>query len=124
MNFVPLCTNIKKNTGLPMRSVASHGDFVNRKLGLSNAQLLTPSVRERCSIAVEAYDPIIKDDCLSISDCEPPQWWRPQSCIDAISSGVPVINLLTHPKYWKAEPWENFQLTTQRVIEELRYFHF
>ena len=60
-NFIENYNYIKQSTGLPMRSVASHGDFVNRKLGLRNTMIMSDDVRRSCGIDVEAYDSILKE---------------------------------------------------------------
>ena len=53
-NFV----NLEKRLGFKLKTVASHGDFANRKLGIANTLILDDKeLRERLSIECETYDP-------------------------------------------------------------------
>jgi len=42
--FTENLTNLRAITGLPMTIVASHGDFINRYLGMANHELLTENL--------------------------------------------------------------------------------
>lgn len=95
-----------------MRTVASHGDFVNRKLKLSNTEILMDlQLRQRCGIEVEAYDRILMENIdIYIADRPPPQCYYPMSPLDALGRH-PRIYLLTHPRQiesnWEANTREN-----------------
>src|SRR6185369_13900595 len=48
---------LRRQTGLPLRIAASHGDFVNRAVGVNNTEILDdPAFRESVGIELEAYD--------------------------------------------------------------------
>jgi hypothetical protein len=115
--------SIKSQIPLKMRTVCAHGDFVNRYLGISNVDILTSDIREKCEIECEAYDPIIKENTLSISDVCAPMFWRPESIFAAIERGEKTINLLTHPRHWHANAWENTKDNFHRVVEGILYHY-
>ncbi|MFD2270334.1 hypothetical protein ACFS07_02255 [Undibacterium arcticum] len=55
--FVNNFTSIERRFGLKMTTVASHGDFANRRLRLSNTEILKDKeLRDRCGIVCESYD--------------------------------------------------------------------
>jgi hypothetical protein len=96
-------TRLRQATGLPMRGVASHGDFVNRKLNIINTVILEDeSFRKELGIDVEAYDAVIEDQIsFRVSDCPYPQFWRPSDPFMAIRERQPVVYILTHPRHWR-----------------------
>lgn len=110
---------LKQRTGLPMVTVAAHGDFVNRRIGMANTALLDADVRRRCGIEVEAYDPLVRDGFACITDRRPPVYWT-SSPTAAIQSGVPLIHLLTHPRHWGASPVVNAKDNLRRLWEGAR----
>ena len=118
--FIDNYTLLKNNTNLLMRSVASHGDFANRKLGLSNTIVVNDSVRHICGIDVETYDPILKDNNCYIADRSMPVGWYPHNPLDAICSGKNVY-LLTHPRQWGANVICNLKADLLRAKEGLFY---
>ena len=118
--FVSNYQRIKDATDLPMISVAAHGDFANRRLGIVNHELLDTPTRARCGILVEAYDPEIRTGDLGITDRPTSIGWTssPQGAIDA---RIPLIHLLTHPRHWGRRPWVNTKDSARRVFEDLTY---
>lgn len=103
---------IEQRFGRKMRTVASHGDFVNRKLKLSNTEILTDlQLRQQCGIEVEAYDRILMENIdIYIADRPPPQSYCPMSPLDALGRHRRIY-LLTHPRQmesnWEANTREN-----------------
>ena len=94
---------LRAATGLPMRVVASHGDFVNRKLGIANTVLLADAhFRARVGVDLETYDDALVS-CFSSrhSDTLHPRHWIPDSPLAAITKGLPVIHVLVHPRHWQ-----------------------
>jgi hypothetical protein len=116
-------TRLREETGLPMATVASHGDFVNRKLGVCNWEILRDgSFREEVGVELEVYDEACMRhitsrhaDTLSVS-C-----WRPSHPIGAIQAGEPAVYVLVHPRQWRANFRENLVDDLGRLSEGLRY---
>lgn len=50
------CDYFRLNVNSNLKSVCSHGDWINRKLGFANHELLDYSILEGCRIQFEAYN--------------------------------------------------------------------
>jgi hypothetical protein len=103
-------------------TISSHGDFINRRLGVSNYEAIDAALRERFGIVAEAYDEWLNATVQArFSDWDPPNWWRPCAPVQAISRRVPCLYLLLHPRQWQASVLENLRLDTERLSEDLLY---
>ena len=122
-DFAKNLLRLRQATGLGMTTVASHGDFVNRKLGIPNQELLRDaSFRRSMDIELEAYDEALnKYVGQRCSDTHPPQWWRPSSPEEAIGEGTTIINVLVHPRQWRKDILDNLVDDTNRLIEGMRF---
>lgn len=117
-------TALKAASGLPLQTVASHGDFINRKLGITNSVVTEdPDLRERLGLVAEVYDPdITRTFDARISDVMGDAKWRSGEVddpIDAISGGVLSIQILTHPRHWRAHILANLYEDGDRVLSSL-----
>ena len=114
---------LRASTGLPMRVVASHGDFVNRRLGIANWVILdSPEFRRQLDIDLETYDEAFLSRLPSRHiDAPPPRHWEPTDPLDAIRAGEPIISMLIHPRQWHADRMVNARDDVQRIFEGLRY---
>lgn len=113
---------LRSRTGLAMVTVASHGDFVNRGLGMANWELLDGRLRQELGIRVEAYDAELNRPITSRhSDSPYPEFWQPDSPTAAFLRGEPVVYILTHPRHWRVSRWENLVDNVQRLLEGVRY---
>jgi len=121
--FAANLRKLRQQTGLPLEIVASHGDFVNRKLDLSNHYLLQDmKLREMLNIELEVYDqPFMKYVTSRHSDSLYPRFYKPNSPFDAVQSGEKVIYFLSHPRHWRANPKENLADNVNRMVEGVRY---
>jgi len=109
---------IEQRLGKKMRTVASHGDFVNRRLKISNVEILADaSLRESCGIACEAYDrTFLESFDIYITDRPAPQYYFPMSPVEALR-GHARICLLTHPRQVETNWKENTKDNLQRLYE-------
>lgn len=106
----------------PMKSIASHGDFVNRKLGLPNYTFVTRELLDELGIVFECYEDRLLKSFTSIhSDTMPPAFYRPANPHEAIKRGDAVVYLLTHPRHWHTAAWENTKDNVFRFYEGLKY---
>jgi hypothetical protein len=114
---------LRARTGLPMTTVAAHGDFVNRRLGFSNAILLDDEeLRVALRIEHEAYDMALQDRLdARISDGQPPPRWIGGHPLKAVHQGQRIIYLLVHPRWWKARIRANAKDDWVRLVEGLAY---
>ena len=94
--------------GKKLRTVASHGDFANRRLKLNNAEILAdPQLRQECGIECEAYDAALLDHIdLYIADRPPPQYYCPASPFDMLDKHDRIC-LVTHPRQVETNWAEN-----------------
>ena len=119
------CENLmalRKKSGLPLRGIAAHGDFMNRRLGIINFELLTPKIRQLMDIDYEAYDSELVGRLSSrFSDVMYPKFWKPDNPETAIKRGDGVIKLLIHPRQWQSNFVVNAKDNIVRIYEELRY---
>lgn len=113
-NFVAL----QRRTGIVMRTVASHGDFVNRRLGVINHELLqNQALRARCGIECEAYDArLLADFDAYISDRPYPVRFAPCSPFDALGR-YERIYFTTHPAHWRTNWHETSKHNLRRLVE-------
>jgi hypothetical protein len=114
---------LRARTGLPFRTVASHGDFVNRHLDVMNwAILVDPAFRAEVGIELETYD----DACMRHvtsrhADTTYPDFWTGEPPEPAIARGEPVVYLLVHPGAWQVERRASLRGNLERIREGLSY---
>lgn len=116
--FIKQYDEFKHETGLPCLTVASHGDFVNTKIGVPNKDLMDDRVRTTCGIVREAYD-VQHMGLLScrIADQVEMNTFSTKA-IAAIERGEPVLELLTHPRQWNSPIWVNLKEELNRIGKE------
>lgn len=106
----------------PIRSAASHGDFVNRILGISNFSFLDESLRKETGIVLEGYDAHLLNAFQAIySDLGYPHFYRPSSPHSSLEKGVSTVYLLTHPRHWRRSFRENTKDNWTRFREGILY---
>lgn len=118
-------TTIESKVGYKLTTVASHGDFVNRKLSLINNVITdNKELRKELGIKCETYDPLIKNSFNSyISDTLYPSFYRPENIFNIIGKHQ-VICLLSHPRHWESNAWINLKDNFTRVYEGLIFKFF
>ena len=94
---------IEATLGRKLHTVASHGDFANRRLGITNCAVLADSeLRARCGIDAECYDAeLLSSFDLYISDKPAPRYFHPVAPQAALGKHKRIC-LLTHPSQWHA----------------------
>ena len=113
---------IEKKLGTKLETVASHGDFANRRLNVINRELLNDQkLRARCGIACESYDAALLDSFdIYISDRPHPQYYHPISPFSAIDR-YQRICFLTHPVQWETNWIESTKHNVRRLVDELKW---
>jgi len=112
---------MRRELDLPMRVVASHGDFANRALDLPNWTMLAdPADRARLDIDLEVYDPAFMEAVtFRTSDVGYPAFWKPADPLEGVAAGSPFIYLLIHPRHWRSHFVSNTRENWIRVWEGL-----
>lgn len=118
--FVANFTRIERRFGRKLTTVASHGDFANRRLNLRNTEILNDErLRRICGIACEAYDPSLMQKVdVYISDRPHPQYFHPMPPVDALGR-YNRIYLLTHPRQLETNWRENTKENLSRYCQDL-----
>jgi len=108
--------------GEPLQTVAAHGDFLNRRIGVKSQRIVDPALLDECGIAAEAHEPwLLRAIDARVSDRPAPLWWHPQSPEQALSTSPRVLHILVHPRQWVRAPLLNARLDLQRGMEEASY---
>lgn len=115
---------LRGKTSLPLRIAASHGDFVNRKLGMRNCEILSDNnFREQLGIEHEVYDQhlmrFVKSRHADLAGY--PRLWEPNDPASAITSGIDLIYVLVHPRQWRVNRKESLTDNIRRMVEGVRY---
>jgi hypothetical protein len=120
--FAANVARIKAGLGRSLSTVASHGDFANRKLGIFNHELLNDAqLRKRCGIECETYDQqFLNQFDLYITDRKYPTYYKPVSPFDALGQ-YQRICLLTHPVQWETNWVDSTRCNFRRLSEGLRW---
>lgn len=103
-------------------TIAAHGDFVNRKLKVSNLDFINKDIRDKSGIVLEAYDNKlnkyidfrIKDGCY-------PNFWDKGNPKEAIEKEYRNVLILIHTRWWNKSPLIRIKDDIKRVIEEVKY---
>jgi hypothetical protein len=112
---------LRATTGLPLDVLASHGDFANRAVGVSNVELLADrAFREEIGVRLEAYDIEDHVDARSTDAASPKDWW-PYDPLEALRRGERVVQVLVHPRAWGAAPVENARADLDRLRDAVVY---
>lgn len=114
-------TELRASSGLPLDVLASHGDFANRAVGVSNVELLADAgFRAQIGARLEAYDVEPRVSARS-SDGILPTVWVPADPLDAILRGERVVEVLVHPRSWGGAPAVNARADLVRLYEGCAY---
>ncbi len=120
------CQVFRKSYNQHLRSVCSHGDWINRRLGFENHELIDASLLTECGLSFEAYqDTFVRYFDIYVSDVtDPPAIWRDNySLSEAFAAEKARIYLLTHERYWYPGPLVYTGENLNRAWEGFRY-HF
>jgi len=120
--FVRNIGQIASRLGAPLATVASHGDFANRRLKVINHELLRDAaLRARCGIECESYDvELLRGFDMYISDRKHPVYYHPVSPFEALKR-YERICLLTHPVQWETNWIESTRCNLRRLLEEMAW---
>jgi hypothetical protein len=117
-NFLAL----EKKCGFKIKTIASHGDFVNREIGVSNFDFITRELMDQLKIDFECYDELlIRNYGTILSDTGYPEFYKQGNPFDAIKKNDQRIYLLTHPRHWRKAIIENTSDNLTRFFQGLKY---
>lgn len=116
--FINNVKTLQNKYNLKFYSIASHGDFINRKIKLTNDQIYDKDLKNKLKF-IEAYDMEYMLD-FRTSDCMPPKFFKQDPYL-AIKNNKKKVLLLIHTRYWGSAPIERFKLDLNRIIDSIRY---
>ena len=111
---------IEKKLNLKIETISSHGDFINRYLGITNKELINKDILNKLGILFEAYD-IEKFMDFRYADRMYPVCWYPSDLSAANLNGYQKGLVLVHPRQWGSNPKERFKLDYIRLKEEIKW---
>ena len=122
-HFARHLERLRARTGLPMTVVASHGDFVNRRLGINNTAILADrEFRAAVGVTLETYDTDFLATVTSYHrDLPYPAFWMHGDPHDAIARREPRMYALIHPKPWRVNRRVNGRDNLVRAWQELEW---
>lgn len=118
------CAMFRRRWSPNLKSVASHGDWINRKLAFTNNELLSPELLDACGLLFEAYDgDLTRGADVYVSDvARPPERWTGgYGLADALRDARAPIYLLTHERNWHASRRANAVADVRRLVDGIRY---
>jgi hypothetical protein len=115
---------LRDRTGLRMTTVAAHGDFINRKLGVVNHEILADQeFRRQVGVEFEVYDPAL-NALVDARFCDRPYptSWSPREPQSVLAErDARIVYIMIHPRHWRADAVCNLRDDVGRVWDEVRY---
>jgi hypothetical protein len=116
--------SLNSRLGIPIKSLSSHSDFYNRRLGVENHWFLSDRIRQDFDILFEVHDSAflsLFDRYASDVSTDSCLWNGDYSPLQAMCEGVPKIWVLTHERQWHPDFVVNTSENMRRLIQELYY---
>lgn len=118
------CMAFRRRWNPDLASVASHGDWLNRRLGVTNNEFLTDDILADCGLRFEAYGQRVMGRAeVYVSDVAsaPARWARGYGLDDALQAARSPIYLLAHERRWHAAPLAAVRADAERAFAAVRY---
>lgn len=118
------CAMFRERWNPNLESIASHGDWANRRLGVTNNEFVTSELLAACGLRFEAYgEPILGRVAAYVSDVATPpaEWARGYGLTDALQDGRSPICLLTHERRWHLNRKASVAADADRLFDEIAY---
>jgi peptidoglycan/xylan/chitin deacetylase (PgdA/CDA1 family) len=115
-------SHFRRESGVSPRTIAAHGDFLNRRLGLRNNWFVDRALLNELNIIAEGYEPWVGSRITArVADRAAPVWWYPRSPEEALKSSPAVLLLVMHPRQWVRNSWANACADFERLRAEIQY---
>ncbi|MCX7904014.1 MAG: hypothetical protein N2486_05840 [Caloramator sp.] len=104
-----------------IKSIASHGDFYNRQIGVPNHYLFEKYSYTDLEIEVETYNKeLLQSFDAYVSDARIRPFWRDgYSVIDAIKEDKKKVLFLSHPANWNRFNFDVLKENLKRLFESI-----
>ena len=117
--FIQNMKKFEEVTKIKLTSISSHGDWINRKLNISNIELIDNNIKSKLGLKYEAYEiePYLD---FRLADRQYPEFWYPSSPYE-ISSKDYLGLILVHPRRWNSSFYTRLKEDFNRFYEEISY---
>ena len=118
------CAEFRGRWNPGLSSVASHGDWANRRLEFANHEFVTPGLLAECGLRFEAYaDDFLGRFDVYVSDVAlfPQRWAAGYGIEEAIRDGHQRICLLTHERRWHVSRRAGLTADVTRAADGVRF---
>lgn len=116
--FIKNVEYIRRECQVPVLTVSSHGEYVNRKLDIDNKIIADENTLKKCGIIMDAYNKDYESKCtIRIHDHDRDNFV--DDVKTAVEQGEPVIEVLTHPRQWGASFFPNLLDNINRVFKQI-----
>ncbi len=123
-NFVRNFNYFKNHYAHNVKSICSHGDWLNVRLNFPNSELVTEDLLDELNLEFEAYQPKLLSlfDVYASDVANFPQIWaNGVSAQSVIQKNIPWICMLTHERFWFTNPICNTRVNLKSIFEQLLY---
>lgn len=122
-NFKKNLSFVRENYDIECSTIASHGDFVNRKIGIINNYFLNEDLRKELNISLEAYDNELMINAVYISDGKFDLLQKNNKTVieESIEQQKNKLYMLVHPRTWSSAPIERLKVDLKRYKEGKSY---
>lgn len=109
-------------TGVTPRTVAAHGDFLNRRLGVMNNAFVDRQLLDEVGIIAEISQiGLWQRGTARVADRPAPVWWQPCPPQIMLKKSPPVLWLVLHPRQWIGNWRANLRADLSRAFAEAEY---
>lgn len=122
--FMVNSSRFRRSWNPDLVSVASHGDWVNTRLGFTNNELIGADTLSAAGLSFEAYDAHLMDAAeVYVSDvARPPALWADGLGLgQALEQRLSPIYVLVHERNWHTNPIANIRQDMVRLVDTARY---
>lgn len=121
--FISNVESLRAGSEMEIVTVAAHGDFTNRALGIPGNVVVDDShLRERLGIIGDVWDPEVDDLVTSRhQDTLYPRFWVRGDLLNAFASEDSLVWVLFHTKHWKRRALVNLRDDAIRAYQGVSY---
>ncbi len=122
--FIANCAQFRSAWSPALASAAAHGDWLNRRLGFTNNELIGPAALAEADLRFEAYGIEVTGQAdVYLSDvADPPERWANGYAIaDAVRDRRGPLYILTHERRWHTSWRAQAAADLDRMADAVRY---
>lgn len=117
------CENIaalRQLAGVPITHASSHGDFMNRRMGVTNRAIFDQDFRLQNNIKFEAYDDFLSNTITCRASDASSAATSASTITEGMAHQTDVAYYLTHPRRWRSGRYQSLQEDLIRISETIK----